>query len=121
MSNTTDTSVLIARAAKKAFDEKQGMDITVMSVAAQTSLADYFVICSAGSPSQLGALADNAEYVIFKELGLHPLHVEGSEGSPWILMDYGSVVLHIFTRDGREFYKLEKLWKDADARAVDEI
>lgn len=119
MNTSADISVLIARAAKKAFEEKQGIDVTVLSVTAQTPLADYFVICSAGSAAQLKALADHAEYIIFNELGLHPGRTEGSDGSAWILMDFGSVVLHIFTREGREFYKLEKLWKDADAVVAD--
>ncbi len=102
----------IAENARKALDEKQGLDVTVLPVAEVTALADYFVLATATSSTQVKALADYTEYLISQDCGVKPLRSEGFGDNVWTLIDYGSVVVHIFTREGREFYKLEKLWKD---------
>ena len=96
--------------AAKALDEKKGKDIGVIEVAELTTLADYFVIATATSNTHVHALADEVEYRIKQELGIDPSHIEGYRNNIWELMDYGSVVVHIFTREGREFYNLERLW-----------
>ena len=99
--------------AVKALDEKKGKDIKVLHTAGQTTLADYFVICSGTSNTQVRALADAVEESMSKA-GEEPHHVEGHRGGLWTLMDYSSVVVHLFTEEGREFYGLERLWSDAD-------
>ena len=99
--------------AVKALDDKKGKDIKVLHTADQTTLADYFVICSGGSNTQVRALADAVEEAMSRA-GEEPHHIEGHRGGQWTLMDYSSVVVHIFTDEGREFYGLERLWSDAD-------
>ena len=102
----------IAILAAKALDSKKGEDIKVMEVTALTTLADYFVICTATSTTQIKALADVCEKML-KDAGEPPHHVEGHRGGTWILLDFSSVVVHIFNEEAREFYDLERLWSDA--------
>lgn len=99
--------------AVKALDDKKGRDIRVLRTADQTTLADYFVICSGTSNTQVRALADALEEAMSKA-GEEPHHIEGHRGGQWTLMDYSSVVVHVFTEEGREFYGLERLWSDAE-------
>lgn len=77
-----------------------------------TVVADYFVICSGESRTQVGAIADRVEEKL-KESGVRPLSREGARFNTWILLDYGDVIIHIFEREARAFYELEKLWLDA--------
>ena len=105
--------------AVKALDNKQGKDIKVLRTADQTTLADYFVICNGTSITQVRALADAVEEAMSKA-GEEPHHIEGHRGGLWTLMDYSSVVVHIFTEEGREFYSLERLWSDAQPVDVSE-
>lgn len=100
--------------AVKALDGKQGKDIKALRIADQTTLADYFIICNGTSNTQVRALADAVEEAMSKA-GEEPHHIEGHRGGQWTLMDYSSVVVHIFTEEGREFYGLERLWSDAQA------
>jgi len=72
-------------------------------------IADYFIICSGNSRTQIKSLADEVEYRMTTQ-GVEPLHVEGGRGDSWILLDYGSVIVHVFGNDTREFYDLEKLY-----------
>ena len=95
-----------------ALDSKKGLDIKVLETGPLTTLADYFVICTATSTTQVKALADECEKVM-KEHGELPHHVEGHRGGTWILMDFSSVVVHLFMDEARQFYELERLWKDA--------
>ncbi len=101
----------IAKIAADALDGKKGLDVTVLSVGKQTVLADYFVIATGTSSTHVKALADEAEFKL-KEAGYECGHVEGH--GDWKLLDYHSVIIHVFTKDAREFYKLEKLWTDAE-------
>ena len=98
--------------AVKALDDKKGRDIKVLRTADQTTLADYFIICSGSSNTQVRALAEAVEEALSKA-GEEPHHIEGHRGGQWTLMDYSSVVVHVFTEEGREFYGLERLWSDA--------
>lgn len=98
--------------AVKALDDKKGKDIKVLRTADQTTLADYFIICSGTSNTQVRALSEAVEEALSKA-GEEPHHIEGHRGGQWTLMDYSSVVVHIFTEEGREFYGLERLWSDA--------
>ena len=105
--------------AVKALDGKQGKDIKALRIADQTTLADYFIICNGTSNTQVRALADAVEEAMSKA-GEEPHHIEGHRGGQWTLMDYSSVVVHIFTEEGREFYGLERLWSDADPVDISE-
>ena len=93
-------------------DGKKGEEIKVLKTEGLTTLADYFVICTATSTTQVKALADECEKVM-KEHGELPHHIEGHRGGTWILMDFSSVVVHLFMDEARQFYDLERLWKDA--------
>lgn len=100
----------------QAMDSKKGKDIRVLETDGVTTLADYFVLCSGSSAPQLKALADAGEKVM-KDHGILPHHVEGHRGGTWILQDYGDVVVHVFDKEARAFYDLDRLW--ADAKTVD--
>ncbi len=98
--------------AVKTLDSKKGKDIRVLYTADQTTLADYFIICNGTSNTQVKALADAVEEAMSQQ-GEEPHHVEGHRGGQWTLLDYSSVVIHVFTEEAREFYSLERLWSDA--------
>ena len=100
----------------QAMDSKKGKDIRVLETDGVTTLADYFVLCSGSSAPQLKALADAGEKAM-KDHGILPHHVEGHRGGTWILQDYGDVVVHVFDKEARAFYDLDRLW--ADAKTVD--
>ena len=102
----------IALLAAKALDSKKGLDIKVLETGHLTTLADYFVLCSATSTTQIKALSDVCEKEL-KDAGEPPHHVEGHRGGTWILLDFSSVVVHIFNEEARELYDLERLWSDA--------
>ena len=102
----------IALTAAKALDDKKGQEIKVLETADLTTLADYFVICTATSTTQIKALADLCEKTL-KDAGEPPHHVEGHRGGTWVLLDFSCVVVHIFMDEARKFYDLERLWGDA--------
>lgn len=106
------TSREMAFAIVRALDSKKGLDIKVLETGSITTLADYFVICTATSSTQVKALADECERVM-KERGEPPHHIEGHRGGTWILLDFSAVVVHLFMEEARQFYDLERLWKDA--------
>lgn len=98
-----------AELAKKALDDKLAEDIEVLDVAEQTSLAEYFVIASCPSTTQVRACADEVEEQL-EEAGEELLHSEGYRGGEWILLDYGDVVVHVMYAETRNFYDIERLW-----------
>lgn len=103
-----------------ALDSKKGQDIKVLETGDLTSLADYFVICTATSTTQVRALADECEKAL-KEHGEVPHHVEGHRGNTWVLLDFSCVVVHLFMDEARQFYDLERLWKDAAEVDLSEV
>lgn len=106
------TSLEIAIAAAKAMDAKKGEEIRVLKVEDLTVLTDYFVLCAGASSTQVRALADEVEERL-EQAGVRPLRREGVDARSWILLDYGSVIVHLFTEETRRFYDLEHLWADA--------
>lgn len=103
----------IADAIIEVLDSKSARDIKLLRVNDKTVVTDYFVICTANSSTQVKSLSGEIEYRL-GERGLLPAHVEGYDGGTWVAMDYLHVIVHIFHRDQREFYKLEKVWADAE-------
>ena len=103
----------IAVAVTKALDEKKGMDIKLLKIDRISSLADYFLICTGTSNTHVKTLCDYAEYTL-EQLGETMLGREGHRGNSWELLDYGTIVIHVFTEEAREFYALERLWADAE-------
>ena len=105
--------------AVKALSDKKGRELKVLYTADQTTLAEYFVICSGTSNTQVRALAEAVEEALSRA-GEEPHHIEGHRGGLWTLLDYSAVVIHVFTEEGREFYDLERLWSDAAAVDISE-
>ena len=103
----------IALMAAKALDEKKARDIKIIYVNKQTIIADYFVIAAGTSRTQVNALADEVDYKLGLE-GIQPTKVEGRGQGTWVLLDYDSVLVHVFNPQSREFYNLEKLWADGE-------
>lgn len=101
-----------AIALAKALDGKKGQDIKVLKTEELTTLADYFVLCTATSSTQVKAMSDACEEAMEKN-GEQVHHIEGHRGGTWLLMDFSSVVVHVFTDEARKFYDLERLWGDA--------
>ena len=106
------SSLEMAREAVRALDAKKGTDIRVLIIGDVTVVADYFIICTAGSSTQIKTLSDEVQRVL-SEQGEEPLHVEGYRAGGWLLVDYGCIVVHLFLKETREFYSLERLWSDA--------
>ena len=100
----------VVKTAVKAIDSKRGEDIEVINIHDLTIIADYFVIATANSSTQLRAIADEVEYQLSQK-GEEPNHIEG-ESSDWVCLDYSSVVVHVLHKSQRDFYKLERLWED---------
>ena len=103
----------VAYGVTKALDEKKGMDIKLLRIEKVSSLADYFLICTGTSNTHVKTLCDYAEYSM-EQMGETMLGREGHRGNSWELLDYGSVVVHVFTEEARRFYDLERLWADAE-------
>ena len=94
-------------------DMKKARGIKMLHVADKTVLADYFVICTGNSNTQTRALGDEVEYKLGLE-GIDPARVEGRDSALWVLLDYSSVLVHVFNTEARQYYNLEKLWNEAE-------
>ena len=103
----------LAEIAVKALDSKKGKEIRLIRIDKITTLAEYFVICTGTSDTQINALCDAVEKEL-TEKGEEPLHREGYRGGTWVLLDYGCVVVHVFNDEARKFYSLEHLWADGE-------
>ena len=110
-----ESNILVKEIAK-VLDEKKAVDITAIKTEEITIVSDYFIIASGTSNTHAKSLADDVEYEIKTRFGIDPEHIEG-RATGWILLDYGTVLVYIFTQDNREYYNLERLW--ADASVVD--
>ena len=102
----------LAIIAAKALDEKKGKEISPIEIAEITTLADYFVIATGSSNTQINALCDAVEKALKEQAGEAPLHREGHRDGTWVLLDYGCLAVHVFSPEAREFYDLERLWSD---------
>ena len=107
------TAKKVAYEVTKALDAKKGLDIKLLKIDKVSSLADYFLICTGTSSTHVKTLCDYAEYTL-EQLGEPMLGREGHRGNSWELLDFGSIVVHVFTEEAREFYSLERLWADAE-------
>ena len=103
----------LAEIAVRALDSKKGKEIRLIRIDKITTLAEYFVICTGTSNTQINALCDAVEKEL-TEKGEEPLHREGYRGGTWVLLDYGCVVVHVFNDEARKFYSLEHLWADGE-------
>lgn len=114
--NSYELAVVLARA----LDSKKGQDIRVLKTEELTTLADYFVLCTASSNTQVKAMSDACEEAAEKN-GERAHHIEGHRDGAWLLMDFSSVVVHVFTDEARKFYDLERLWGDAQEMDLNQI
>lgn len=102
-----------ARVIAEAALEENALDMVILNVHELTIIADYFIICNGRSTVQIRSIAENVEKIMQEKEGLLPLRRDGLEQGKWVILDYGSVIVHIFRQEERDYYKLEKLWGDA--------
>lgn len=105
------TAIELAKFAAGILDAKKAEDISAIKIDEISSLADYFILTTGTSSTHVKALADEVEMKLKAE-GITPAGIEGYRSNSWILLDYQYIVIHIFTAEGREFYDLDRLWKD---------
>ena len=106
-----ETAKEMAKIAYKALADKKGEDITVLDISEISPLADYFLIANGNSENQVRALVDNVEEELHKN-GYRMKQREGYTSGKWVLMDFGDIIVHIFDKDSRQFYDLERIWRD---------
>ena len=111
----------MVKLAVEALEEKKGEDVKIIDIEVVSVIADYFVLASASNVNQTQALVDNVEEKLFKA-GYECHQKEGSMSSTWVLMDYGDVIVHVFSKEDRLFYDLERIWRDGKiVESVDEL
>ncbi len=119
MNNKERESEVLARLAAHALDEKKADDVRILDLRkVHGAPAEYFVIASGNVPSHVSALSDAVFETVKKATGLNPHKVEGYNNAEWILMDYFDVVIHIFQKEKRTFYRLDELWSDGEEVAL---
>ncbi|HAV03166.1 MAG TPA: ribosome silencing factor [Chryseobacterium sp.] len=119
MSKTTEKQLLIDTIVD-AIQDTKGEDIMIFDLSKiENSVAQTFVICTGNSNTQVSAIAGNIEKKVRNEIHDRPWHVEGTENALWVLLDYVSVVVHVFQRQTREYYEIEELWGDAEITTIE--
>ncbi|HBG55696.1 MAG TPA: ribosome silencing factor [Ruminococcaceae bacterium] len=114
------TSLELAEQAVKVLDKKKAYDLKMIKIRDISTLADYFVIATGTSSTHVKALADELEFQL-GQLGVRPGHTEGHRSNSWVLLDYGGVVVHVFTEDARSFYGLDHLWSDGETADLSRV
>ena len=110
----------MVRIACKALDEKKAHDIKIIDIHEVSVIADYFVIASGSNQNQVQAMVDNADEMLGRA-GYEAKQIEGTRNSSWVLMDYGDIIIHIFSKEDRLFYDLERTWRDGKIIDVNEL
>ena len=110
----------IVKIAYDALDEKLGQDIEILKIDEISVIADYLIIASGNNQNQINAMTDLAEEKLAME-GIHPKRIEGNKNSTWVLMDYGDVIIHVFSKEDRLFYDLERIWRDGENVSRDSL
>ena len=105
------TILELAKEAAKILDNKKGIEVKVIDIEDVSSLADYMILATGTSSTHVKALADEVEFEL-KQIGITPHNIEGHRSNSWILLDYRDVIVHVFSKEAREFYDLDRLWKD---------
>ena len=116
-----DEAESVAKKIASILDSKKAMDVKIVNVHEKTILADFFVFATGTSTTQVNSLADEVEFKLKTEDGIEPLRVEGAGSGSWVLVDYGSIIVHVLGVQSKEFYKLEKLWADGTIVPFDKI
>ena len=115
-----DQAKEMVKLAVGALEDKKGEDIRVIDIHEVSVLADYFLIASGANANQVQAMTDNVEEILGKA-GYQCRQVEGYQSANWILMDYGDIIVHVFCREDRLFYDLERIWRDGRVVELDEL
>ena len=110
----------MAKLAWKALDDKKGNEIRVIDIEKVSSIADYFIIANGDNRNQVQAMSDNVEEMLGRA-GYEPKQIEGYQNAIWILLDYGDIVVHIFSADDRRFFDLERIWRDGITVSEEEL
>ena len=111
----------MALVAFDAMEDKKAEDVCAIEIGEITTIADYFVIGNGNSSSQVEAIIDNIREKLYREFEIEPKRVEGAKNGGWILLDYGDVVIHVFSKEDRLFYDLERIWRDGKKLGRDEL
>ena len=120
MSNNIEKQQLLDKIIE-AIQDTKGEDVRILDLShIENSVADYFIVCSANSNTQVNAIAGNVEKKVRNELKDRPWHVEGAVNAMWVLIDYVSVVVHVFQKHIREYYDIEDLWSDAKVTVIED-
>lgn len=112
--NAREKAEELAKQIASVLDSKKAVNINLLKLTDETILTDYFVIANGTSTTHVKNLAGEVEFKLGQE-GIKPAHAEGMAGNSWILLDYTTVIVHVFTKEARDFYNLESLWADAEA------
>lgn len=120
MNKEFENAKKMAKIAYNALTEKKGEDVKVIEITEISSFTDYFIIADGNNPTQVNALVDNVEEQLGKA-GFSPKRIEGIGNSNWVLMDYGDVIVHVFSKEDRLFYDLERLWRDGKELNEEEL
>ena len=110
----------MVKIAYEALSDKKGQDIKIIDIQSVSVLADYFIIADGSNPNQVQAMADNVEECLGRA-GFQPKQIEGYQEANWILLDYGDVVVHLFDKENRRFYDLERIWMDGKLTSAEDL
>ena len=116
----TDTPLDLAKSCVKILDGRHAKNMSLLFVESKTIIADYFVICSGNSNTQIKALAGELEYQL-ADYGIKPLRTDGLPEASWVVVDFGSVLVHIFNSETRDFYNLDKLYSDTESVDITDL
>ena len=111
------TAAEVAKVIADVLDAKKGRDVKIIHVEEKTVIAEYFVLCTGNSSTQVKGLVGEVEYQLERR-GVTPYNVEGRDNNSWILMDYSNIIVHVFSREARDFYNLDKLYGDSSTVSV---
>lgn len=114
------TSKELTKLAVAALEDRKAEDVTVIDISEISPIADYFIIANGTNQNQLQAMRDAADEALYKA-GVKVQQIEGNQCSTWILMDYGDIIIHIFSKEDRLFYDLERTWRDGKVVDVSEL
>ena len=119
--NSREKSKELAKLAYKALDDKKAIDIRIIDISEVSPIADYFIIANGNNPNQVASLTDNVDEFLGKA-GYECSHKEGAgTNSSWILLDYNDIIVHVFDKENRGFYNLEKIWNDGKEINIEEL
>lgn len=114
------TAKELTKLAVAALEDRKAEDVTVIDISEISPIADYFIIANGTNQNQLQAMRDAADEALYKA-GVKVQQIEGNQSSTWILMDYGDIIIHIFSKEDRLFYDLERTWRDGKVVDVKEL